>query len=215
VPSVRAALIVQDDPSLAKAMSKRLGRMKFRVLHAKHFDAAVSHLATTEPHVVCIDVRLPSRSGYELCEHIRCSLKLMRLPIILVGEHGHAEELAYGEEVGGNAFLRKPFSMRHFAHCVETLLGTPLGTTRSSSRPMRELQPLPETAQRQPTGLAGAKEDRGAERIECYGLGDPDPTRERDDEELGWDRESDRAAFAFSLSRRRFGDRDVAPVSAL
>jgi DNA-binding response OmpR family regulator len=121
---VRAALVVQDDPSLGKAMTNRLGRMQFSVLHAKHFDAAVSHLGTTEPHVVCIDVRLPSRSGYQLCEHIRCSLKLMHVPILLIGERGHAEELAYAEDVGGNAFLRKPFSMQHFAHCVEALLGT-------------------------------------------------------------------------------------------
>jgi two-component system chemotaxis response regulator CheY len=73
-PARRTALIVEDDPHLQKAMSRELERMSFHVLAANHYDAAVRHLQGCEPHVVCVDVGLPNKSGYELCEHIRGSL---------------------------------------------------------------------------------------------------------------------------------------------
>ncbi len=133
----RVALVVEDDPQLQRAMSKQLGRMDFDVLSASHYDAAVDHLAAREFHVVCVDVGLPSRSGYELCEHIRGSLGLLGLPVLMMSEYGSPEDMAYAEDAGGNAFLRKPFSMRQFAYCVESLLNA----AHWSAPPMRELQP--------------------------------------------------------------------------
>jgi DNA-binding NtrC family response regulator len=51
----------------------------------------------------------PSKSGYELCEHIRGSLALVELPILMTSEYASPEDLAYAEGAGANAFLDKPF----------------------------------------------------------------------------------------------------------
>src|SRR5579862_6414266 len=67
----RTVLVVEDDPKLRSAMGRELRRMGLDVLEASHFDAAASHLAIAQVDLVCIDVGLPSKSGYELCEHIR------------------------------------------------------------------------------------------------------------------------------------------------
>jgi two-component system chemotaxis response regulator CheY len=89
---------------------------------ANHYDAAVCHLAVGEPHVICIDVGLPNKSGYELCEHIRGSLRFVGLPILMTSDHGDPGDMAYAENAGANAFLHKPFSMLQLAHCIESLL---------------------------------------------------------------------------------------------
>jgi two-component system chemotaxis response regulator CheY len=81
------ALIVEDDPRLQNAMSAQLRQMDLDVLVANHYDAAVCHLAVGEPHVICIDVGLPNKSGYELCEHIRGSLRFVGLPILMTSDH--------------------------------------------------------------------------------------------------------------------------------
>jgi DNA-binding response OmpR family regulator len=134
----RRALVVEDDPALAKAMRKQLEEAQFDVVVASHFDAAIRHLGAREHDIACIDVQLPSRSGYELCEHIRQALKLILLPILVIGEYGHPEDMAYAEDVGGKAFLCKPFSMRQFSHCVGSLV-----CSTTTSRPlMHELQRL-------------------------------------------------------------------------
>ncbi|HXN33132.1 MAG TPA: response regulator [Polyangiaceae bacterium] len=119
----RAALIVEDDPQVQKAMSRQLALLDFCVLTACHYDAAVRHLAECELQVVCIDVELPTRSGYELCEHIRGSLELAELPILMTSDYGSPQDRAYAEDAGGNAFLHKPFSMGQFTRCIESLSG--------------------------------------------------------------------------------------------
>jgi CheY-like chemotaxis protein len=131
----RIALVVEDDPRLQKSMRKQLTRGGFSVLSAYHYDAAICHLALHKPHVVCIDVGLPSKSGYELCEYIRGPLGLKRVPIIMTSENGHSEDMAFAEAAGGNAFLRKPFSNLQLAHCVASLLDR----TSSSVPPVHEL----------------------------------------------------------------------------
>lgn len=115
------ALVVEDDPQLQRALSRQLVRLEFRVLSASHYDAAVWHLAEQKPHVVCIDVGLPNKSGYELCEHIRGSLRLEELPILMMSEYGSPQDRANAEDAGASAFLRKPFSMRQFTRCIESL----------------------------------------------------------------------------------------------
>ncbi len=125
----RTALIVEDDPDLQKAMSDRLAAMDFEVRGALHYEAAVHHLrATGEPTLVCVDLELPTQSGYELCEHIRGPLGLDRVPILVTSDSGFPEALASAEEAGANAFLKKPFSMHEFGRYVEALLERPRGS---------------------------------------------------------------------------------------
>ncbi len=116
------ALVVEDDPKLQSAMSAQLRQMGLDVLLANHYEAAVCHLAAGEPHVICIDVGLPDKSGYELCEHIRGSLRFVGLPILMTSDHGDPGDMAYAESAGANAFLHKPFSMSQLVHCIEFLL---------------------------------------------------------------------------------------------
>jgi DNA-binding response OmpR family regulator len=118
----RTALVVEDDPHLQKAMSKQLERMNFQVLSAQHYEAAALHLAKLEPKIACVDVQLPCKSGYQLCEYIRRALGFLKLPILMTSDHGSPTDMAYAEDAGANAFLCKPFSMRELGECVESLL---------------------------------------------------------------------------------------------
>jgi DNA-binding response OmpR family regulator len=117
----RNALVVEDDPKLRRAMGRELRQMGLDVLEAGHYDAAVGHLAVAELHLICIDVGLPNKSGYELCEHIRGAMRLAELPILMTSDHGNPGDLAQAENAGGNAFLHKPFSMRELGRCIESL----------------------------------------------------------------------------------------------
>jgi two-component system chemotaxis response regulator CheY len=133
-PTNRMALVVEDDPVLQSAMAKHLERLKFRVLTALDFDAAVRHLITAVPDVACIDLSLPNESGYELCEHIRGQTRLVGLPILVTSERTFPEDMAHAEEAGANAFLKKPFTMQRLAKYVSALLDGPHSTRPSMCR---------------------------------------------------------------------------------
>jgi DNA-binding response OmpR family regulator len=121
----KLTLIVEDDPSLYRAMSGQLGRMGFDVLGASTYDEAITHLATAIPDLVCVDIGLPVQSGYELCEHIRGPLGLA-VPILVTADFGCVDDMANAETAGASAFLKKPFTMRNLAGYVELLVGRPL-----------------------------------------------------------------------------------------
>jgi DNA-binding response OmpR family regulator len=132
----RVALVVEDDPSLQRAMAKELAKASFHVLTAFDFDAAVSHLGGLKLDLACIDLGLPSESGYELCEHIRNRPQLLCLPILVTSERGFPEDMAHAEEAGANAFLKKPFTMDRLLKYVAALLDDP-PMSRPSVRRLR------------------------------------------------------------------------------
>jgi DNA-binding response OmpR family regulator len=137
----RTALIVEDNPQLQKSMSRQLRRMDFRVLSASNYRVAAFHLATREPNFACVDVQLPCRSGYQLCEYIRGALGFLMLPILMTSDCGTPTDMAYAEDAGANAFLCKPFSMRELADCIRSLLNK----FGCGATPTHQLQLLPGT----------------------------------------------------------------------
>jgi DNA-binding response OmpR family regulator len=132
----RLALVVEDDPALQRAMLAELDAAHFDVLAAYDFNTAVRHLARSQPQVVCVDLGLPSASGYEVCEHIRSQPELLSVPILVTSERGFPEDMAHAEEAGANAFLKKPFTMKRLMKYITALLDGP-STSRPSIRRLR------------------------------------------------------------------------------
>jgi DNA-binding response OmpR family regulator len=132
----RFALIVEDDPTLQKAMALHLQQMRFEVTGSHHYASAVGHLAVRQPHLVCVGLELPTQSGYDLCEHIRGHLGFTTVPILVMSNSSLAGDMARAEEAGANAFLKKPFTMRQLTHYVDALLGQ----VHASAPQMRRLK---------------------------------------------------------------------------
>jgi DNA-binding response OmpR family regulator len=132
----RIALVVEDDPRLQREMAKHLERAKFDVRTAFDYDAAVEHLTSCKPDIACVDLGLPSESGYELCEHIRSQTHLMWLPVLVTSERSFPEDMAHAEEAGANAFLKKPFAMSQLLKYVSALLDGP-ATSQPGVRRLR------------------------------------------------------------------------------
>jgi DNA-binding response OmpR family regulator len=132
----RLALVVEDDPLLQDAMIKCLEAANFRVVAAFDFDAAVRHLSVVDPDVACIDLGLPSASGFELCEHIRRRPHGTGLPILVTSDRSFPEDMAHAEEAGAHAFLKKPFTMDQLLKYILALLDGP-PSSRPSVRRLR------------------------------------------------------------------------------
>jgi DNA-binding response OmpR family regulator len=96
--------------------------MDVDVVVASHYAEARACLASTRFDLACVDVGLPTESGYELCELIRGPLGLKSMPILVMSAFGAAHERAFAEEAGANVFLTKPFAMRELSAHVTALL---------------------------------------------------------------------------------------------
>jgi DNA-binding response OmpR family regulator len=130
------ALIVEDNPSLQRDMLAQFEASGFKVLAAYDHHTAVRHLTKIRPQLVCVDLGLPSESGYEVCEYIRRQPELLNVPILVTSERGSPEDMAHAEEAGANAFLKKPFTMKKLMKYVTALLEAP-HSSRPSVRRLR------------------------------------------------------------------------------
>jgi DNA-binding response OmpR family regulator len=138
----RSILLVEDDPSLRGMLCRVLAELRFDVVTAVDMHSAQKALLDHTPTLVCLDLTLPRGSGYELCEKIRAEPRLRNVPIIVMSERATPEAMAHAEEVGANAFLRKPFPRERFEKYVSRLLDGP-NATRPSFRRLRPTEPPP------------------------------------------------------------------------
>ena len=132
----RTILLVEDHPPEREAIRRVLVGQEFRVEATADYHGAVTLLAGPVPSLVCLDLTLPRESGFELCEHIRSDPRLRFVPILVMSERSSPEDMAHAENVGENAFLKKPFTREKLLKYVITLLDGP-HASRPSVRRLR------------------------------------------------------------------------------
>jgi two-component system, OmpR family, response regulator len=117
----KTVLVVEDDPALRKLVHSYLKALDFDTVLSSDGRSAMRELQKHEFDLVCMDLMLPEVSGYDLCEHIRKTLGLTNLPILIISARTLPEDRAYAEEVGATAYLPKPFSRSDFAMQIRHL----------------------------------------------------------------------------------------------
>ncbi|MDB4993207.1 MAG: response regulator [Myxococcaceae bacterium] len=140
----RTVLLVEDYPPDRESFRKYLEEGGYHVVTANDYAAAVAALqaAKKPPHVVCADLTLPRESGYELCEFMRKEPRFLSVPILVMSDRVSPEDMAYAEQVGANAFLKKPFTRERMLKYVTALLDG-ANASRPSVRRLKHTDPPP------------------------------------------------------------------------
>jgi two-component system chemotaxis response regulator CheY len=132
----RIALIVEDNPPERERVAGWLRLAGFDVETAVDYRAAVAALATMRPDIILCDLSLPRESGFDLVEHVRRTPATEWIPILVMTERNSPEDMAHAEEVGANAYLKKPFTRERLDKYVTALLDGP-HSSRPSVRRLR------------------------------------------------------------------------------
>lgn len=113
-------LYVEDEPFLGKIVKESLETRDFLVSMTDDGSEAVSLYTKVQPDLCVLDIMLPGKDGYTIAKEIR-KLKA-DIPIIFVTAKTQTADLLKGFEVGGNDFIRKPFSMEELLVRINNLL---------------------------------------------------------------------------------------------
>ncbi|MDP9151546.1 MAG: response regulator [Myxococcota bacterium] len=132
----RVVLLVEDHPTQREAIRRCLAENNFQVQTTADYHGAIKLLTGLVPDLVCLDLTLPRESGFELCEHIRGDNRMQFVPILVISDRSSPEDMAQAEEVGANAFLKKPFTRDKLLKYVGVLLDGP-HASRPSVRRLR------------------------------------------------------------------------------
>lgn len=113
-------LYVEDEPFLGKIVKESLEIRDFDVVMITDGRLAQKAFEETKPDICVLDVMLPNKDGYSIATGIRNVNA--EIPIIFVTAKTQTEDLIKGFEVGGNDYLRKPFSMEELIVRIKNLL---------------------------------------------------------------------------------------------
>lgn len=101
-------LVVDDDPSLLKALRIGLTARGDEVLLAHSGTEAINQVALAGPDLVILDLGLPDFDGLEVCRRIR---EFSDVPIVVLSAYGDERRKVEALDSGADDFVTKPFGM--------------------------------------------------------------------------------------------------------
>lgn len=113
-------LYVEDEVFLGKIVKESLQSRGFAV-HMETDGAKAFNLFTKiQPDVCVLDVMLPNKDGFEIAEEIRAVNT--QVPILFLTAKTQTNDVVKGFTLGGNDYIRKPFSMEELIVRIENVL---------------------------------------------------------------------------------------------
>ncbi len=100
--------IVDDDPSVLKALKRLLNTRLFTVRTYDSASQFIASLAEMAPDCLVVDVQMPNVTGLDLQQDL--VRRGLRIPTIFISAHSDAATRARCEATGAVAFLAKPVS---------------------------------------------------------------------------------------------------------
>lgn len=119
----KSVLLVEDEDSIAFALEFLMKREGYKLHRVSDGSAALAAIAAERPDLVLLDVMLPKRSGYEVCQSIRLDPALRGVKILMMTAKGGETERRKGLALGADEFVTKPFSTKDLRERVRHLLG--------------------------------------------------------------------------------------------
>lgn len=77
-------LVVDDDPDLVESVSMKLESEQYRVAKAYDGVEAWEKIKTDKPDLIILDVMMPRKNGYELCNEIKSDPKYQDIVVVLL-----------------------------------------------------------------------------------------------------------------------------------
>jgi DNA-binding response OmpR family regulator len=115
-------LIADDEPNILVSLEFLMKREGYEVLLARDGIEALAVIARERPALVLLDVMMPGKSGFDVCQEVRSNEALAGTKIVLVTAKGRETDIAKGMALGANDYITKPFSTKDLAARVRALL---------------------------------------------------------------------------------------------
>ncbi|MFA1541494.1 response regulator transcription factor [Actinomadura monticuli] len=112
-------LVVEDEPTIARAVADRLAAEGFGVEMAGDGPSAVERARAYEPHLIVLDVMLPGFDGLEVCRRVQAERPV---PVLMLTARDDETDLLVGLGVGADDYVTKPFSMRELVARIRAVL---------------------------------------------------------------------------------------------
>ena len=118
----RKVLIADDEPNIVTSLEYLMMRSGYDVMIARDGDEVLALVESFLPDVVLLDVMMPRRNGYEVCQKIRERADWRQIRIVMLSAKGREAEVNKGLSLGADMYVTKPFSNQELIATIGALL---------------------------------------------------------------------------------------------
>lgn len=98
--------IVEDDRKISELLADTLRKYQYDVAVAEDFDRISDECLAFDPHLILLDINLPTYDGYYWCRQLRTQTTC---PILFISARSGDMDQVFALENGGDDFITKPF----------------------------------------------------------------------------------------------------------
>jgi EAL domain-containing protein (putative c-di-GMP-specific phosphodiesterase class I)/CheY-like chemotaxis protein len=136
-------LIADDDDDVVELLKVFLRPLDCEVLVAKDGETALAVAQTRLPDVVLLDVMMPKRSGWEVCQALKAVQRTSQIAVVLVTGRGEVKDRLTGLQLGADDYLVKPFDrdqvVKRIAALIQRRRRTRIAESEVAARPAEPL----------------------------------------------------------------------------
>ena len=115
-------LIADDEPNIVISLEYLMQREGYTVSVARDGEEAIAAILRDRPALVLLDVMMPKKSGFEVCQEVRANDAVRHTLILMLTAKGRDTDVAKGLGLGADAYMTKPFSTRDLVLKVRQML---------------------------------------------------------------------------------------------
>lgn len=113
-------LLAEDEAALGQIIKESLETRDFEVILCENGDIAFKTYQMESPEILVLDVMMPKKDGFTLAKEIRAIDDTV--PILFLTAKSQTADVVEGFSIGGNDYLKKPFSIEELIVRVHNLV---------------------------------------------------------------------------------------------
>jgi EAL domain-containing protein (putative c-di-GMP-specific phosphodiesterase class I)/CheY-like chemotaxis protein len=122
MPERPLLLIADDDEDVQRLLTLYVRPLDCEVLTARDGEAALAIAQSRLPDLVLLDVMMPKRSGWEVCQALKAVQRTSHIAVVLVTGRGDVKDRLTGLQLGADDYLVKPFNRDEVVKRITALL---------------------------------------------------------------------------------------------
>jgi len=116
-------LIADDEDNIRKLVRVSLEDEGYDLFEARDGNEAVAKAKELKPDLIILDVMMPGKIGYQVCEELKQAPETSRIFVVFLSARGKPLSEMTGKMIGGNEFIAKPFDPSELRARVKKALG--------------------------------------------------------------------------------------------
>ncbi|WP_292011200.1 response regulator [Chryseobacterium sp.] len=119
---MKKIVIADDEHKILMSLEYSFRKSGYDVFIARDGTEVLDFLETITPDIILLDIMMPNLDGYSTLEIIRQQEKFKNTRVIFLSAKNNPKDIKKGLEMGADAYVTKPYSIKKLLQQIEDLL---------------------------------------------------------------------------------------------